>query len=542
VTSRWTSRLAVHGEPAVRTVTIDKPVVTIGRRPGHDVQIALHEVSRDHAEVVETPTGHLIRDQGSRFGTFVNGERVTERALAHGDRIEIGRGGAVLVYVVDEARARPQAAATGPADLRQVAALLDALRDMGSDRVLDEVLALVIDAAIEATGAERGFIMLAVAGDRLEMTLARGAGHIMVPAAGFATSRKIPEEVFATGQTAVVADLLEGDMAAVHTGTVALGIRHVLCAPLRLVRYVERGESPATRRNIGVLYLDSRERGRLLTPAARLTLEALASEAAIAIENARLYQEAIEKARLDQELETASRIQQALLPEAHRTGPFYDAFGASTPSRAIGGDFFDYQDLSDGRFGFALGDVTGKGPPAALLTSLVLGMLAAEALASPPPHYVIEQINRLLLARRIESRFITLFLAVLTPSGRLEYCNAAQNPPLLFSGGTMRRLETGGTLIGAFPDASYQRGEVQLADGDTLVLFSDGITEAIDAAGEDFREDGIVRAVEPRLGRSPDQILRALFDALAAFTAGVEQRDDLTAVIVRYHSPAGTGR
>ena len=102
----------------------------------------------------------------------------------------------------------------------------------------------------------------------------------------------------------------------------------------------------AERQHIGVLYLDSREKGRLLSPPARTALEALATEAALAIENARLYQEGVEKARLDEELRTASRIQQALLPEGRRTGRFFEAVGASIPSRAIGGDFFDYQDLA----------------------------------------------------------------------------------------------------------------------------------------------------------------------------------------------------
>ena len=409
-------------------------------------------------------------------------------------------------------RSIDDAPALGAGDLRQVATLLDALRQMGTNRVLDEVLVLVLDAAIDATGAERGFIMLPGVGGALEMKLARKAGHQALQPSGFQTSRRIPEEVFASGQTMVVSDLLEGDLAAVHTGTVALGIRHVLCAPLRLVRYVERASSDDGYQSIGVLYLDSRETGRLFSIPARTALEALAAEAALAIENARLYQSAVDKERLDQELTVASHIQQALLPEGRRVGTFFEAVAASVPSRAIGGDFFDYQHLTDGRFGFALGDVTGKGPPAALLTALVQGILATQALTDAGPDDAIALVNRVLLSRRIESRYLTLFMGMLAPDGTLTYCNAAHNPPLVFGGAGVRRLVAGGTLVGAFPGTRYAREAVQLADGDTVVLFSDGIVEATRGDDEEFGEARVQSVVEAACAvsrRDPARTLRS---------------------------------
>jgi len=531
-------RFAVHDALGRRTVTLDGPVATLGRGAGNSLQLAGLEVSRQHAEVVHTPAGYVVKDRGSRYGTFVNGVRVTEQLLTSGDRIECGRTGAVLVFLQNAAATDDTDPNIAAGELRQVATLLDALRELGTDRVLDEVLVLVLDAAIEATGAERGFIMLADATGRLEMTLARATGHVTVPGAGFVTSRKIPEEVFQTGQVTVVADLLESEMAAVHTGTVALGIRHVLCAPLRLVRYVEQAGGVRPRPNIGVLYLDSRERGRLLSPSTRTALEAMATQAALAIENARLYQQGLEKARLDEELRMASHIQQTLLPPGRRVGPFFEAVGASIPSRGIGGDFFDYQDFAGGCFGIGLGDVTGKGPPAALLTALSQGVLAAHASNGAHPAEAIALVNRVLLSRRLESRFLTLFLGVLSPDGRLTYCNAAQNPPLLFSSAVAaRRLEVGGTLIGAFPDAVYEQAEVQLRPGDTLVLYSDGITEALDVNGEEFGEDRVRGVVEAHLSETPEAILQHLLDAVSAFARNAMQHDDLTAVVLRFAGP-----
>ncbi len=532
------ARLVVHDAISRRVVPIEAPLVTIGRDESNTLQIAGPEVSRDHADILTTPDGYLLRDRGSRHGVFVNGSRVREHRLVAGDRIECGRSGAVLLFLLGETRAPgDEAPAAGPGDLRQVAVLLDALREMGSDRVLDEVLVMVLDSAIAATGAERGVILLAEDGV-LETRLARGAGAVTLASDSVAMSRKIPDDVFASGLIAVVPDLLEGGTAAAHSGTIALGIRHVLCAPLRLVRYMERSSLAGGRRNIGVLYLDSPEKGRILASSARTALEALAGEAALAIENARLYQEGLEKARLDDELKVASRIQQTLLPEARRAGPFFEVVGASSPSRAIGGDFFDYQALPDGRLGFGLGDVTGKGPPAALLTSLAQGVLAARAPElSSGPRDVVLLLNRILLARRVEAKFLTLFLAALAPDGTLTYCNAGHNPPLVFTAGGVHRLDAGGTLIGAFPDAEYEQAQVLLAPGDTLVAFSDGVSEAFDRAGEEFGEARVRDAVVAAMREPPAGVLRALMDAVLVFTGVAGPHDDVTALVLRYLAP-----
>jgi serine phosphatase RsbU (regulator of sigma subunit)/pSer/pThr/pTyr-binding forkhead associated (FHA) protein len=525
-------RLVVHETGGRRVVAVDKPVFRVGRSADADLQLSGADVSREHAVLLTDADGYLLRDR-SRAGTFVNGQPISERRLTHGDEIECGRGGAVLMFLVTQPETS-RGAVFHASDLRPIATLLESLRAMGGERVLDEVLTLVLDAAIEASGAERGFIMLADASGRLEMQMARAVDHVTLPHGAEGISRKIPEQVFTSGEPTVVADLLEGDLASVHTGTVALGIRHVLCVPLHMVRYVARTMAPESRKTVGVLYLDSRARGRLLSAEARADIETLAGEAALAIENARLYQEALEKARIDRELATASRIQQALLPEPRREGRFFEAVGASIPSRTIGGDFFDYQDLPNGALGLAIGDITGKGPPAALLTALVQGLLAAESFTDKPPDEVIALINRVLLARPIESRFVSLFLSVLTPDGRLDYCNAGQNPPLLFSGGAIARLEVGGTLIGAFPGAAFSRASAQLAPGDTLVLYSDGVSEAENVTGQEFGEVGIRETIAPVLNQTPQQVLDTLFAALKAFTSGTGPHDDMTAVVVRY--------
>jgi serine phosphatase RsbU (regulator of sigma subunit)/pSer/pThr/pTyr-binding forkhead associated (FHA) protein len=530
------ARLEVTDALGRRIVPIGKDAFGIGRRETNDLRLAGSEVSRDHAEIVSGGDGFVIRDKQSRYGTFVNDDPVTERPLVHGDRIRLGRsGGAELVFLLAEtAPNQDRATTTAIGDLRQIAALLDGLRALGSGRVLDDVLALVLDSAIEVTAAERGFIMLANADNDLEFKLARGRRHQTLPGTTFATSRKIPEEVFRTGEPKILADLLDGELANVHMGTVALGIRNVQCVPLKLVRYVDRADDVAGERRIGVLYLDSREKGSFLAGSTRGALETLATEAAVAIENARLYRETMEKAKMEQEMRIAAEIQQALLPRAGHAGAFFRTAASSLPCRSIGGDFYDYVDLPNGAFGFALGDVAGKGPPAALLSAMMQGIFAAQAAASDTPCQTIARVNLALYKRGIESRFVTLMYGTLEPDGRLTYCNAGHNPPLVVGRGGVRRLEVGGPIVGLFEGAVYQEETVTLAPGDTLIVFSDGVSEAMSATGDEYGESRIVAVAGQHPSAAPAELLQAIFADVRAFTKGAAQSDDITALVLRY--------
>src|SRR3954464_6588135 len=531
------ARLEVTDALGRRLVPIAKDLFGIGRRETNNLRLAGSEGSRDHAEIVASTAGFLVRGKQLRYGTFVNDEAITERPLVHGDRIRLGRsGGAELVFLLAHtAPAQDKATTTAIGDLRQIAALLDGLRALGSGRVLDDVLALVLDSAIDVSGAERGFIMLTnLETNELEFKMARGRGRQTLPGTSFAVSRKIPEEVFRTGEAKIVADLLDGELANVHMGTVALGIRNVHCVPLRLVRYLDKADAAAEDRRIGVLYLDSREKGTLNSSSTRAALETLATEAAVAIENARLYRETMEKARMEQEMRIAAEIQQALLPKMARAGTFFTAAAASLPCRSIGGDFFDYVDLPGGSFGFALGDVAGKGPPAALLSAMMQGIFAGQAASNDGPSQTITRVNLALYRRGIESRFVTLMYGSLTRDGRLTYCNAGHNPPLVVSKGSIRRLEVGGPIVGLFEAASFTEETVELLPGDWLIVFSDGVSEALSAVNEEDGEARIIQTAQKNTAADPPEMLQAIFTDVRAFTKGAPQNDDITALVLRY--------
>src|SRR6266850_2998045 len=208
-------RLVVTDARGERVVHIHKPRITIGRHTKADLQLAGTGVSGIHAEIVATATGYVLRDAKSTNGTFVNGTRTTTTTLANGDQIELGgpMGEASLIFLdaseEDEPTDRgPKSAGAG---LRHVAGLLERLRALGSGRVVNDVLALVLDTAIEVTGADRGFIMLANRDKQLEFKLARARGHKPLSGRTFAISRRIPKAVFATGERSIIRDLAKED-------------------------------------------------------------------------------------------------------------------------------------------------------------------------------------------------------------------------------------------------------------------------------------------------------------------------------------------
>lgn len=531
------ARLQVTDASGRRIVTLDKPVFLIGRRTAADLQLVNADVSREHAEIANDGMRYLLRDRGSRYGTFVNGEQVTERALEHGDRIRLGRTDAIeLVFMTDGSSSTHISGLRdigSDADLRQMAAILNGLRALGSGRVLEEVLTLVLDSAIDVTKAERGFIMLARPDGELEFKTARGRGRITLPGTSFTTSAKIPREVFQTGESRIVGDLMEGNLAGLHDGTIAIGIRHVLCVPLNV-------NPMATEQNIkphiiGVLYLDGRERTTILSQATRSSLEAFATQAALAIESARLYAESAEKARIERDLLVAAQIQQALLPTGSFETSFVDLAASSVPCRTVGGDFFDYLDLGSRGFGFGLGDVAGKGAPAALLAAAVQSNFIAQAPVSGDPADTLTRVNNALLRRAIEARFATMFHGVVDVDGNLSYCNGGQEPPLVLARNDgISWLEEGGPVLGLLPGATYAFDRVKLEPGDLVVICSDGVTEARNSAGEEFGRERLIEAMLGCHGTKPEAALERLFGAVRTFSQGTPQGDDITGLVLRY--------
>jgi sigma-B regulation protein RsbU (phosphoserine phosphatase) len=283
-----------------------------------------------------------------------------------------------------------------------------------------------------------------------------------------------------------------------------------------------------------VLYLDGRERSTMMSKTTQASLEAFAQQAAMAIDSARLYAESAEKARIERDLQVAAEIQRALLPESQFESAAVDLAADSIPCRTVGGDFFDYLEIGERGFGFALGDVAGKGPPAALLAAAVQSNFVAQAPVSNDPAEAMARVNRALLRRAIEARFATMFYGAITVDGKLSYCNAGQEPPLVVSRSGSRWLEVGGPVLGLLSIATYEYETIALEPGDLVVICSDGVTEARNRGGDEFGRDRLVDAVGQHHGARPETVLEHLMVAVKRFSEGAAQADDLTAMVLRY--------
>jgi len=259
----------------------------------------------------------------------------------------------------------------------------------------------------------------------------------------------------------------------------------------------------------------------------------------------RVRTEAERKGREEEELRIAAGIQQALLPPRSIAGETFTVAGASIPCRTIGGDFFDTFELSDGRLGFALGDVAGKGPPAAILAAMVQGIFASHVGAGADPAETLDRVNKAVLRRAIESRFATIVYGVLSPDGALVTSNAGHNPTFLFrADGLLERLDKGGLMVGAFDFAAYEEDRAALRPGDTLVFYSDGVTDATSPSGDQFGEERFLASLSSAHREAPEDLVARLIAEIRAFADGEPPADDVTLLVVRFGkagvSPAGS--
>jgi ketosteroid isomerase-like protein len=234
--------------------------------------------------------------------------------------------------------------------------------------------------------------------------------------------------------------------------------------------------------------------------------------------------------RVQHDLRVAAEIQQMLLPQGAVVGAGFEAAAASIPCRTLGGDFFDYFDLANGGFALVLGDIAGKGPPAAILSAALQAFISASP-QSDGPAAVLGKANRAML-RRAVPRFATVVYAALSTDGRLTYSNAGHNPPLVIGRSGRRWLRQGGTVLGVFDGIEYEEATLQLDESDRLVVYSDGVTEALNTAGVEFGEDRLASCVADNLDLPPAAMVQRILDTVRTFAAGTRQGDDLTALVL----------
>ena len=249
--------------------------------------------------------------------------------------------------------------------------------------------------------------------------------------------------------------------------------------------------------------------------------------------------EVADRLSLKNDLEIAREIQQSMLPKAAFAAPCVDAFGMTRPANTVGGDFYDVIPLPDGRVLVALGDVAGKGSPAALLMALLLAMLRTLVDEGLEPGELVRRLNVQVMKHGRTTRFITLFLGVFDPlSGHLVYVNAGQNPPLLRQAtGGYEQLREGGIALGMFEHAQYRVGSAMLKSGDVLVMYSDGVTEAENSDGQPFDERGLQHVVNGGMTATARELAWGIFEAVERHSQQRRLLDDLTVLVLRRLQP-----
>lgn len=264
-------------------------------------------------------------------------------------------------------------------------------------------------------------------------------------------------------------------------------------------------------------------------------LKILANQFAVAYKNARLYQESLERQRMEEELLVAKQIQIGLLPKFFPLGPAFELSAFTQPARQVGGDYYDFLERDDGTLGIAIADASGKGVPAALMVSLLHASLRAVAKNKLEPSTVISNINQLITSSVSDGRFATMFYGEFNPfSLKLCYCNAGHNYPILIHRDQrVEFLSTGGLILGAFPEAVYQREELLLEPEDLVFFYSDGLTENFNQKQELFGEDRLLELLLENHKLPPESLKELVIKEVENFASGVSLYDDFTIVILK---------
>ena len=536
---------------SVTSIELRKPALSLGRSADNDLPYPDDPwLSRYHLRFEQHEKEWFVKDCESRNGTVVNEAGLKNmHKMRSGDRIYAGHltievrepapetpkpvisfvshekeritREATIVTSLDKLLGKAPAGAEKPErdatlnTARVVGALIRAGQELAGHRPLDELFEVILKLALSAMGAKRGVIMTLENGD---LVLRASEGD------GFSISTTVRDRILRQKCSLIISDTQLDDALRQQKSIVMHRVRSMMAVPL------QTGD-----RVIGLIYVDN---GSIIRPFLQEDLDLLtvmANVAAIRIEHARLVEVEQSEKLMELELTQASEIQEMLLPTGAPAYAGYDLGGHNLPCRTVGGDYYDFVPYSDGRVALVVGDVSGKGLPAALLMSSLQARVQMLRETSPDPASAVTLLNRNLAERCPLGKFITFFYALLDPeTGTLEYSNAGHNYPLLLrANGSVELLSGGGMVLGLFPMAHYELRETTLHPGDMLALYSDGVTEACNALEQEFGEEGLSKFLLKRRSESCDLLVKSLVDHVREWHGSAAFTDDFTIVLVK---------
>ncbi|HKE26273.1 MAG TPA: SpoIIE family protein phosphatase [Bryobacteraceae bacterium] len=501
-------------------------------------------LSRKHAAFERSGSAWTVRDIGSTNGTFVNGKRILDaHTLRSGDRVTLGelmlvfleadlpaQAGQTVLFVDKAASLGDTVEATlddvleADAEIQDnphMKALVQAGRELCGHLSLDGLFQVILQLAVDTVNAARGALLTIEEGD-FRMRASKGQG--------FRISAHVRDLVVKERRSLLVRDALSDSALAGAMSIVQDQIRGILAVPLQTEKQV-----------IGLIYLDSPVHVREFTKDDLNLLTVLANIAAIRIEQARLIE--IEQAERihARELEHAALIQRSILPGDAPPFPHRKDVGlhaSMVPAKEVGGDLFDYFLLDEDHLGFVVGDVSGKGVPAALFMAVARTLLRATSENQKGgPGECLTYMNRTLAAGNSAGMFVTLFYAVLdTRTGELAFANAGHNPPYIVTPqGQLRKLsQKSGPMLALFDGHEYGTLTARLEPGEGILLYTDGVTEAVNKQGEFFGDERLESYLAGCMSSGAQALVEGLHAAVAAFATGVPRADDITVLGLRY--------
>jgi serine phosphatase RsbU (regulator of sigma subunit) len=407
--------------------------------------------------------------------------------------------------------------------VEELSFLNDLARAIGASTNLQEIMQTIIRRSLQAVHAEQGVITLvgAQVGDPTK-TLVRD----MVTSSEhqpFRPNQSLLGWMYRYKTTLLLNDPRRDErFGGVHWDASVVSL---LCAPLMVKSELK-----------GILTVYNKKNAEGFSEEDQRFLAIIAAQSAQVIENARLYEEEQTLLRMQEQVRLAAKIQLDLLPKTAPVLAGYDLAGRSIPAQSVGGDYFDFIPTDGGRLAICLGDVSGKGLPASLLMANLQATIRGQTLLGDSASACLRRSNTLLFQSTDDEKFATVFYAILDPHRhQLCYANAGHNDPFLFpaTGAAPMRLTTGGLVLGILPSFPFQEETIALNPGDVMLIYSDGITEAVNAGSEDFGEHRLIALVQQNLPLPAGELIEKIIAAVKAFAGNVPQRDDITLVVVK---------
>ena len=534
---------------------LEKEETVLGRALDADVRLPDAYISSRHARIRRTSRGWTVEDAGSKNGTMVNGRRIVEPVLlSPGDEISVGavricfdRPWTAAVEITDSPNPAVRVSAavpsrdiitrsteagarrlepSGPGTRADQLLLVinEVSRALLFHKPLQELLEYVMDLIASHLPMDRGALFLKEGDPEKLVPRAVRIGNPQLKSGPMQISRGLVEMASSRRLSVLTTDAAEDPRFADRQSVIDMGLHSAMCVPLETEKEI-----------LGVVCAERVSSRESFTDEDLRLLTLMANLAAVKIENARLVEDGLIRDRMERELRLAAEIQRGLLPKECPVCGDFEIIAESTPSLHVGGDYFDFIPLADRRLGTTVADVAGKGVSASLLMASLRAALQSEARPGMGPADLAFKLNNFIHRSSAPNVFITFFYGELDPStGDFRYVNAGHNPPLLLkAGGNELSLEGTGMALGMLPESTYEEGRAALEAGDILVLYTDGISECRNPAGEEFGTGRIVRAVRRLAGRPAGEILGAIFSDLREFTGGADPDDDRTVLIIK---------